>query len=63
MTVQMNTNFLNAARPGDFLEVDVRVRKRSGSMLFMDAILTVGNREIATASCILKTVAMRLAEG
>lgn len=62
VTVQMNTTFLNAAQAGDFLEVDVVLRQRSGSVLFVDGHITSGGREIAAASAIMKTSTKRSTE-
>lgn len=62
VTVHMDTTFLTAARPGDFLEVDVVLRHRTGSMLFVDGTVSVGDREIATASCVMKIVKPRSGE-
>lgn len=59
VTVHMDTNFLSAAKPGDFLEVDVVLRHRTGSMLFVDGTVSVGAQEIATASCVMKIVKPR----
>ena len=56
VTVQMNTAFLAPAKPGDFLEVDVVLRHRSGSMLFVDGSVTAGDRAVASASCVMKIV-------
>lgn len=56
VTVQMNTTFLAPAKPGDFLEVDVVLRYRSGSILFVDGSVTADGREVACASCVMKMV-------
>lgn len=54
MTVQMDTRFLAAAKVGDLIEGEARLRHRTGSMLFLDAELSVDGRAVADASVIMK---------
>ncbi|MDF0599269.1 PaaI family thioesterase [Psychromarinibacter sp. C21-152] len=54
VTVQMETRFLSAARPGDLLEADARLDRRTGSMMFLSCTLSVAGDEIATGSAIMK---------
>lgn len=54
LTVQMENRFLNAARPGDLLVGQAVLTHRTGSMLFLDATLHVGDRLIADATAIMK---------
>lgn len=54
VTVQMDTRFLGAARPGDFLEARARISHTTGALLFVDADVTCGPKPIASASAIMK---------
>lgn len=54
VTVQMDTRFLEAARPGDFLEARARLAHRAGSMLFLDGELRAGGRPVAMATAVMK---------
>ncbi len=56
VTVHMDTTFLSAARPGDFLEIAATTRKRTGGMVFMEAIITTDGREIMSAAAVLKII-------
>lgn len=56
VTVQMSTQFLSAAKPGEFLEADAMLRRLTGSMVFIDAMIRVGEREILAASSVMKIV-------
>lgn len=57
LTVQMDTRFLSSARVGDLIEGTATLRHRTGSMLFIDAQLSVDGRAIADASVIMKPLA------
>lgn len=54
VTVHMDTTFLSAAKPGDFLEVDAVLQDKKGSLVFMEANVTSGDRLIAKATGIMK---------
>ena len=56
VTVQMDTRFLSAARAGELLEAEGRLRHRTRSTLFLDAEISVGDRAIADATVIMKVV-------
>lgn len=56
VTVQLDTHFLAAATPGQFIEARTRVVRATRSLVFMQAALAVGDAEIATASAVLKVV-------
>lgn len=56
MTVQLDTRFLGPAKVGDLIEGTARLRHRTGSMLFLDAELSVDGRPVADASVIMKIV-------
>lgn len=57
LTVQMDTRFLAAARIGDLIEGTATLRHRTGTMLFIDAQLSVDGKAVADASLIMKLVA------
>ena len=54
VTIHMDTTFVNAASPGDFLEVEARLVERKGSMAFLDATITTDDRLVMKASCVMK---------
>lgn len=54
VTVQLDTRFLAAAKSGDFLEASAQVKHATRSLMFVDAAITCGNRQIATATSIMK---------
>lgn len=54
VTVQIDTRFLEAARPGDLLEARAEVRHKTRSLLFVDADLRRGGAIIATANAVMK---------
>ena len=53
-TVQMDTRFLGAARPGDVLEASAAIRRTSRALVFVDAEATRGGDLLATATAIMK---------
>ncbi|MFY0634012.1 MAG: PaaI family thioesterase [Vannielia sp.] len=57
VTVQMDTRFLAAARPGDFIEATAQVVQATRSMLFVEAQMVSGEKPLARASAVLKIVA------
>ena len=54
VTVQMDTRFVSAARPGDFLEARATMRSRAGSVLYFDAEVTDADRPVALATAVMK---------
>jgi uncharacterized protein (TIGR00369 family) len=56
VTVQLDTQFVSAARAGQFLEARGRVVKASSSLIFMQGHVLVSGAEIATGTAILKLV-------
>ncbi|MBL4807505.1 MAG: PaaI family thioesterase [Rhodobacteraceae bacterium] len=56
VTVQMDTRFLKASHAGDFLEVSVKIRHMTRSLIFVDAKMYCGLSQIADASAIMKIV-------
>lgn len=62
LTVQMDTRFLASARIGDLIEGTATLRHRTGTMLFIDAQLSVDGKAVADASLIMKLLAKREAK-
>lgn len=56
VTVHMDTRFLAAATPGDFLEAEVNIRHKTYTILFIEASISTGDTPIALASGILQIV-------
>ena len=54
VTVQLNTSFLRAAKPGALLEARGVVTHSSGSLLFLDGSLRAHTLSIATAQAVMK---------
>ncbi|SHN16464.1 PaaI family thioesterase [Roseibium suaedae] len=54
VTVQMETRFLSAAKAGDFLEMEARIRHKTQSMIFAEAEISGPSGVVAAASCVLK---------
>ena len=46
VTIQLNTHFLSAVQPGDFLELRGEVTRASGSMVFVRGLIAVGDRDV-----------------
>ena len=58
-TVQLDMHFVDAVRVGEFVEARCRVRRRTRSLMFASAELTVGTRVVATANGVWKTLGAR----
>lgn len=56
-TIQLDVRFLTAAKPGDFIEVTSKVINSSKSIIFVEANLTVSDKQIAIASGMWKILA------
>lgn len=56
ITLNVNVNFLRAARPGQWLEIRIDTRKQSGSLLFADGLISAEGRIIAQASGVFRPV-------
>lgn len=54
VTVQMELRCLAAARPGGLIEAEVRLLRRAGSMMFLEATARSGETAIAAASTVMK---------
>ena len=50
VTVNLSTDFIDAARPGDWVEAQVEVQKLGKRMAFANCFLQVGGRRILRAS-------------
>lgn len=57
VTVQLDTQFLIAAREGDLLEARAELIQRSKSLLFMRGNVSVAGRPVASAQSVLKALA------
>jgi len=56
VTVNLNNDFLDAARPGDWLEGHVEVRRIGRRMAFADGWLQVGDKRILRTSGVFATM-------
>ena|SRR5690554_4662776 len=56
ITIQLGTQYLAPVRPGDFLEARGMVIQRGRSLLFMEGRLSVGERDVASASGVWKRI-------
>ncbi len=56
VTIQFGIQFLDAVRPGDFVELDAEVLRRSSTVVFIRGILRCGNRQVASADGVWKTI-------
>ena len=59
VTIQFSIQFLEAARPGDFLELDVEVLRQSSTVVFVRGLLRTGERHVAAADGVWKTIRPR----
>jgi acyl-coenzyme A thioesterase PaaI-like protein len=55
-TVQLDVHFVDAVAIGEFVEAKCRVVRRTRSLIFMSAELMVGDRVVATANGVWKTL-------
>ena len=58
-TVQLDMHFLDAVQIGDFVEAKCRVVRRTRALVFMSGELVVGERLVATANGVWKTLGKR----
>jgi acyl-coenzyme A thioesterase PaaI-like protein len=58
-TVQLDMQFIDAVRIGEFVECKCKVVRRTRSLIFMSGELVVGERVVATASGVWKTLGKR----
>ena len=55
-TVHLDVHFVDAVQIGEFVEAKCRVVRRTRSLLFMSGEITVGDRVVATANGVWKTL-------
>ncbi|HLH90265.1 MAG TPA: PaaI family thioesterase [Xanthobacteraceae bacterium] len=55
-TMQLDMHFIDAVQIGDFVEAHCRVVRRTRSVVFMSGELMVGDRVVATANGVWKTL-------
>jgi acyl-coenzyme A thioesterase PaaI-like protein len=55
-TVQLDVSFVDAVRIGEFVEAKCTVVRRTRSLIFMSADLMVGDRVVASAKGVWKTL-------
>jgi len=58
-TVQLDVHFIDAVQIGEFVEARCRVVRRTRVLIFMSAELVVGDRVVATANGVWKTLGKR----
>jgi acyl-coenzyme A thioesterase PaaI-like protein len=58
-TVQLDMHFIDAVQVGEFVEAKCTVVRRTRSLIFMAAELVVGERVVATANGVWKTLGKR----
>jgi acyl-coenzyme A thioesterase PaaI-like protein len=58
-TVQLDVHFIDAVQIGEFVEAHCRVVRRTRALVFMSAELKVGDRLVATANGVWKTLGKR----
>jgi acyl-coenzyme A thioesterase PaaI-like protein len=46
VTIQLNTHFLGAAKPGDFIILRGEVTRATGSMVFVRGLIAAGDRDV-----------------
>jgi uncharacterized protein (TIGR00369 family) len=59
VTMQLNTHFMAAARPGEFLEARGEILRLANSVAFVRGTLTVGDRLVAAADGLWKVLAVK----
>ena len=58
-TVQLDVHFIDAVQIGDFVESRCRVVRRTRALVFMSGELVVGDRVVATANGVWKTLGVQ----
>ena len=56
VTVQLDTRFMNSAQKHQFVKASAVVERATSSLVFTRAAISVDERDIATASAILKVL-------
>jgi uncharacterized protein (TIGR00369 family) len=52
VTVSLNSDFLSPARPGDWLEAHITVRRLGRQLAFADGVLQVGTRTVLRSTAV-----------
>lgn len=52
VTVQMSVDYLNAVRPGDWLEAHVQIDKKGRTLIYATCMLRVGNKAMLKANAV-----------
>src|SRR5258705_12401841 len=55
-TVHLDVHFIDAVQIGEFVEMKARVVRRTRSLIFMSGEITVGERTVATANGVWKSL-------
>ena len=55
-TIQLNTHFLAAVNPGDFVELTGEVTRATRGLVFVRGILAVGDRDVAAVDGIWRVL-------
>lgn len=55
-TIQMNTHFLDAVQPGEFVWVSGEVTRRTRGLVFMRGILSAADRDIGAADGVWRII-------
>lgn len=58
-TVQLDVHFVGAVQIGEFVEAKCRIVRRTRALIFMNCELVVGERVVATANGLWKTLGER----
>ena len=58
-TVQLDMHFIDAVQVGEFVEAKCKVVRRTRALVFMSGELVVGDRVVATAKGVWKTLGKR----
>jgi acyl-coenzyme A thioesterase PaaI-like protein len=55
-TIQLNTHFLAAVEPGDFVELHGEVTRATKGLVFVRGVLSVGDRDVAAVDGIWRVL-------
>ncbi|MBN3838758.1 PaaI family thioesterase [Burkholderia sp. Ac-20349] len=56
VTVQLDTHFVAAVRPGAFIEARSRIVRQTGTLVFVQAELSVDSATVATGAATIKII-------
>jgi acyl-coenzyme A thioesterase PaaI-like protein len=63
VTIQLNTHFLSAVEPGEFLTLRGEVTRATGSLVFVRGLIAAGEREVVAVDGIWRVFRKRAAGG